>query len=228
MNTVAIPNSPYIALADDRSLTPWALDQGTIAIEKLIAACEPVASLKEGDLVIDCGAFIGDTAVIFQEQGAHVIAFEPQEDAFACLVHNVHTSPPCICFNQAVGDGVIVTPLQNARLGNLGTRTVARSVSGKPAIPLDWLASRYRIDCSMLKLIKIDVEGFEPAVLDGARGLIGLHKPSLLIEVYPEMLHYQNYTVASVYNRLLELGYDWDAIIGRESDPRWDVWAHPK
>jgi FkbM family methyltransferase len=54
-------------------------------------------------------------------------------------------------------------------------------------------------------LIKIDVEGHEQHVLEGARSYIEKHLPQLIIEI--EQRHHPNTPVDKVFNDLIHLGY---------------------
>lgn len=47
-----------------------------------------VAELDPGDIAIDCGANVGKFTVPMAKTGAEVYAFEPNPDAYACLLEN--------------------------------------------------------------------------------------------------------------------------------------------
>lgn len=215
---IQVPGTQFVVLANDANLTPEAMKQGTIVLERQIAELPCVQELRSDDVVLDVGAFIGDTALIFGEHVARVLAFEPQTDAFRCLCINSKNS---INFNLAVGDGTKVVCGTDMLGGNAGTRRVIADSSGAQSMPLDWLGLG-RVD-----FIKIDVEGFEVAVLNGARNTITRCKPNMLIEVYPEMLERQRYSRGDLEAALTELGYKWRPVIGNESEPRWDILAEP-
>ncbi len=66
-----------------------------------------------------------------------------------------------------------------------------------PAMPLDSILYQFK---NKISVIKIDVEGFECNVISGAIQLIQLHRPVLLIEIWPKnlekmtsLLHQLNY-----------------------------------
>lgn len=220
MSVVSIPGTPFIALADDKNLTPKAIAEGTIKLETYIAKCSAVQELGPHDLVLDVGAFIGDTALIFLDHTDRVMAFEPQPDAFHCLLHN---SPTSINFNVAVGNGYDRVNLQNDPMdGNLGTRTVKKDDWGLKTLALD------ELELQDVALIKIDVEGCEAFVLEGALKTINQSKPKLLIEIYPEMLAKHGSTKEDIYAILDSLNYDHRAVIGNETEPRWDELCTPR
>ena len=179
-----IPNTPYVTLANDANLTPTALREGTILLEKQIAELPEVKALGPEDFVLDVGAFIGDTALIFGLGGAEVWAFEPQRDAYLAAIINTHLNRNKIqVFPWAIGNFEQVETNQNPIAGNLGTRTVSPSDSGLRTKRLDTL-----LYPKPVTFLKIDVEGFEPAVLRGAMGLLTSYKPTVLVEIYPELL----------------------------------------
>ena len=56
-------------------------------------------------------------------------------------------------------------------------------------------------------LVKIDVEGYELAVLGGARATLGRHRPHLFLELHPPWLRDLGGSVAEVVELLAGLGY---------------------
>ena len=219
MNIVRIPHTRFIALGDDQNLTPKAIARKTIKLEDHVWALPVLRTLKRDDLVIDVGAFIGDTALIFLEFTDKVIAFEPQEDAYFCLCYN---SPKSLNLNIAVGAGQKVVCQQDPMDGNLGTRTVKEGDDGEIAMALD------SFKLHEVALIKIDAEGFEYQVLLGAIETIQRCRPKLVIEVYPEMLAKHSATKEDIYQILADVGYVHEVVIGNESEPRWDILCLPK
>lgn len=216
---ISVPGTPFVVLRDDTNLTPKAIAAQTILLEAEIAALDCVKAIRVEHVVLDIGAFIGDTALIFKQYSHFVLAFEPQPDAFEALCHN---SPDSLNFNVPVGDGARVLCGEEGIGGNLGTRQTLFNANGIRSLPLDVLGMA-RID-----FIKIDVEGAEVAVLRGAVDTIQRCKPLLLIEVYPEMLERQLTSRGELEEQLKSLGYEWQPVIGNETEPRWDILAKPK
>jgi FkbM family methyltransferase len=214
-------NEKMICLSDDQNLTPEAIKYGTICLEHSIANLPEVQSLKSKDIVIDVGGFIGDTALIFAKNGAKVIAFEPQEDAYFCMEYNTKDYPNIVAENSAVGNGDSVSTNQDPLNGNPGTRTVKVDSEGIPSIRLDDYFATYK----SIDLIKIDCEGYEPPVIMGAINIIKKHKPVIICEVYPEMLANAGFSKSDIYNPLTELGYKIVTSIGEEDSVRWDITA---
>lgn len=220
IDLVTIPGTHYVALAGDKNLTPKAVAARTIMLETEVANLPEVRALGPEDVVLDVGAFIGDTALIFAANGALVHAFEAQTDAYFAALWNTKHEEHVLLYHSAVGNGERVAINQDAIAGNLGTRTVARVEKGTTAQRLDDLAVN-----TWPTFIKIDVEGFEPSVIAGARGLLIVHKPTVLVEIYPELLARNGWTPADVTEPLKALGYQLREAIGNSSEPRWDVIA---
>lgn len=219
-----LKGTPFVYLSDDANMARAAKELGTIVVEREIAALPEVKALGPDDLVLDVGAFIGDTALIFAANGAQVVGFEAQEDAYTAAVINTRAHPNIKMRNQPVGNAAFVWPACDPTNGNLGTRTVREGMfaDAVQAVPLDYFLSPKRVT-----FLKIDVEGYEPAVLQGANQLIQQDRPIILVEIYPAMLQRQGFTPEDVTGPLLGMGYQLREAIGNSSEPRWDILATP-
>ena len=130
--------------------------------------------LKPGDTVVEAGANIGCHTVPLSHivgSAGTVMAFEPQPKVFReCLMPNTDGSPAHL---------VLVT----RALGNGGPGTVSEFDPGNPGgctvdggIPLDdW-------KLTALDFLKIDVEGAELSVLQGAEHTIAKYRPFIYVE----------------------------------------------
>ena len=142
--------------------------------------------VQPGDVVLDVGANIGAHTIWMARktglQGA-VLAFEPQRLVFQALCANMalNSIVNAFCFNQAVGaePGEIIVPvLDPNRMQNFGGLGLGTFNQGDP-IPVIQLDT---IPIGRCKLIKVDVEGMELGVLQGAQKLIERTKPVLYVE----------------------------------------------
>jgi len=163
----------------------------------------PLVSFSQGDLVVDCGANVGDLSLYFQEKGLEVeyLGIEPSPKEFACLEKNVH---PAKALNFGLwhedheldffvssqgADSSFILPADYS------------SVVKVPAKRLDSLVDR------KIKLLKVEAEGAEPEVLRGCDGLLGK------IEYISADLGFergleQSSTLVPVTNYLLERGFE--------------------
>ena len=209
---ISIPNTPYVCLEGDNCISQMCLNMGTLSCQKWIEEIPEIKCLlKPGIVVIDVGAYIGDTARAFLDHGCDVYAFECVSDALACLRHNCHEA---IIMSEPVGDGrsVIMTDhsAEVSEVGNCGGRFV---VDGGDVVT-------FRLDELTLQkcdFIKIDVEGAEPMVLDGAKMLIERLKPIILTEHIDGASKKFGYS-GSLYDLTSRLhGYEWRQITGNSA-----------
>jgi FkbM family methyltransferase len=138
--------------------------------------------ISEGDTVIDVGANIGDHTVPYAQivgPEGKVIAFEPNPPVFKCLKHNIHNYPwveayQCGLSCKSCNVEINVQPNVGA---SFLTEYEGMSENPIPVMRLD----DFRVDeCSF---IKIDVEGFEIPMLDGAIDTLRRCRPIIRIEV---------------------------------------------
>jgi FkbM family methyltransferase len=148
--------------------------------------------IKPGDTVIDVGANIGTHTVAFANMvgpTGTVHAYEPQRRLFTMLAGNVALNALdwVVCHQEAVGDvmgEIHLPPLPPpdtffnyssvSLVNSLGQDN--RTGDKVPLVALDSL------DLSNCAVVKIDVEGMDPAVLMGATRLIERCQPVLYIE----------------------------------------------
>jgi FkbM family methyltransferase len=173
--------------------------------------------LKPDFNVIDAGANIGYLTLQFSKrcnQGM-VYSFEPDTENFKCLTQNMSLND---CRN--------VTSLQVALGKTNATASLYKVYRNNPGAnrildnaPPDAYAQELVSVCSLddldasgyfkkIDLIKVDVEGFEWFVLQGAANMIRRDKPILFIELADDNLHGQGYSSLQLLQYLDELGYN--------------------
>ena len=124
------------------------------------------------------GANYGDTAIWWAKSyGSKVIAFEPLVDVYQELIENIKLNDvEVVAYNVAVGNGGEISGNSNGHMFSLGGDTKIKTVK------LDDYSFN-RVD-----LLKIDVEGFEIEVLQGAKITITRHRPKIIIETHSKNL----------------------------------------
>jgi FkbM family methyltransferase len=142
--------------------------------------------LRPGMTVVDVGANIGVHTVYFALNvgpSGHVLAFEPQHVLYQMLCGNVALNGHynVVALNAGLGaqSGTILVPrVDYASGGNFGGLSLGKWEKGDE-VPLRTLDSYGLEACH---LIKIDVEGMELAVLEGAVTVLDEHRPFLYVE----------------------------------------------
>jgi len=145
-------------------------------------------TIQPGALVLDVGANIGCHTVFFAQAvgpEGRVLSFEPERVLFQQLCANValNSHDNVLTFNMAVGDNggtIPVLELDHTTRQNFGGLSLAGDSQGPAsAVSLMRIDALQLPDCS---LIKIDVEGMELDVINGASETIERHHPVLYVE----------------------------------------------
>jgi FkbM family methyltransferase len=142
--------------------------------------------VRSGSLVLDIGANIGTHTVPLAKwagPAGRVIAFEPQRLVFQTLCANVALNglTNVVCLNKGVGraPGMVRVPVLNPEAAlNFGSVRLAGTDGGEPTeiMTVDGLG------LPACHLMKIDVEGMEAEVLEGAAATIARCRPVLFVE----------------------------------------------
>jgi FkbM family methyltransferase len=145
----------------------------------------------EGRAVIEVGANIGvHTVALARKVGPRgfVHAYEPQPIVFQNLCANLAlnglTNVHAVLAACAGAPGMIAVPRIDysvaANFGGIALADLPKDRAGSVGVPVVRLDDAY--DGRRPALIKIDVEGMEHSVLEGAAGLIERHRPALYVE----------------------------------------------
>lgn len=156
-------------------------EYGEIEWRMLAQICRP------GDGVIEVGANIGSHTVALAKAvgpGGRVMAIEPQPFVFQNLCANLALNGLTNVDALNVGLGretgrMTVPPIDYAREGNFGGVSLSADARGIP-VAIQRLDDVQRYP--RLRLIKIDVEGMEAQVIEGACATIARFKPILYVE----------------------------------------------
>lgn len=142
--------------------------------------------LQPGDMAVDVGANIGNHTVYYAKKvspGGFVFAFEPQRVVFEILCTNLVLNGllNVMPLNAGAGaaEGKIRVPVLDPNATqNFGAVSIEGHANGDliRIMPVDSL------ELQRCKLIKIDVEGMEQQVLQGAEKTIRTCRPFLFVE----------------------------------------------
>lgn len=158
----------------------------------MIAAyyCEP------GDCVIDVGSNVGDFAIYYQKlvgEGGSIFAYEANPYIFDYLanrvsmldIHNIFVSSKAA--SSSTGEKLLMKVYDSLS----GICTVEPLLMNEGRMPgktktvvveTEQLNDLLSLNISPVRLIKIDVEGHEHAVLKGAERLLNTHRPLVIFE----------------------------------------------
>lgn len=149
---------------------------------------ENLAAVRSGN-IIDAGAFIGDSALIFSDYtDCSVYSFEAIPDNYKLLLQTIELNglKNVIPENFAVSDQEKMLDMHVSKSGSSSTAyqrgdtEYAASIS-VPAVTIDEYVKKNHLKVS---LIKTDVEGAEQDLLRGAQNTIRQQRPVLLISIY--------------------------------------------
>ncbi len=165
--------------------------------------------VEPGSVAIDIGANKGVYSWALSRICREVQAFEPNPKMFhlltAAVPENVKTHE--VALSNAGGEAKLILPIQRSgRFSNQGATLQAKKMDGDKGFeilnvdqkPLD------SYDFRDVSFIKIDVEGFELEVIDGARETLARERPNMLIEIDE---HHAKKPVADAVAEICGLGY---------------------
>jgi FkbM family methyltransferase len=146
-------------------------------------------ALREHDIFLDIGANVGVyTLLACSVPGVHVVAFEPSSDVSYRLHENLRINGldnRCSVVNQAVGRTTGAGYLTRDR-GTMNVLVDERHVRPHEALePVDVVSLDSVVaeaTWPAVAVVKIDVEGQELAVLEGAANLLLQARPIVLVE----------------------------------------------
>jgi FkbM family methyltransferase len=167
-----------------------------------------------GTTIIDIGANFGFHTIEFAEhvgESGKVYAFEPQLEIYWQLCANMLLNGCTNVHPERVALGDKIAPVQiekqdlySERTINIGDNHCGLAIN--PSLVGMWTLDDYNL--KKVSVIKMDVQGFEPYVLDGAKNTFAINRPTLFIEIEPGQLELYGMKDADVFRRLGAMGYD--------------------
>lgn len=176
-----------------------------------------MAILPRDGVVIEVGSNIGLHTVALAKYvpDGKVICFEPQRVIFQTLCGNLSLNnlTNAYAYQMGVSDvsgEMMIETAEYSQLWNYGAFSLDRGFSTEnefkgstqkeciEVISLDEFATKYSL--SRVDLLKIDAEGFDVQVLDGAAALIAKFRPFIFIEI-------QHDNADEIIAKMRSLGY---------------------
>jgi FkbM family methyltransferase len=155
-----------------------------------------VRLVGSNDVVYDVGGHIGYTALLFAALARQVHVFEPGSNNLPYLQANVDSKRNVVVVRSAVGAQAGTGSLLVEGLTGQNNTLVPTADSFRSTVSNAFVRARthweevpvttlddYSRSASLPDLMKIDVEGFELAVLQGEVGLLRDQRPVLMVEV---------------------------------------------
>ena len=177
--------------------------------------------IRPGDTVLDIGANIGAHTLPLAQcvnPGGRVHAFEPTEFAYEKLLANIGLNPeiqnlivPNHCFLSATEEEEVPAeiysswPLKPTPGVHPKHRGQLKPTSGAFAVTLDNYCQQHQIE--RVDWMKIDVDGNEFTVLQGARNLLSASQPKIVMELSPYASYEAGHSFADFVNYVLGFGY---------------------
>jgi len=173
--------------------------------------------------IVDVGANIGyfsERFCAWVSGEGRVLAFEPEQRNFDELVRSAKRrgfSQRLIARRAAVAEIDGEVPLQ-LNPDNPADHRIGRSGVPTESVRMDTVMSL--LNWPRVSLIKIDVQGAEQRVLDGARQTLAKNRPVLMLEIDDEALRAFGSSARSLEEFVTGLGYDMRAMRDSERNRR--------
>ena len=178
--------------------------------------------LKEGDIFLDIGANVGLFSLYAAKKvgsTGSVIAFEPAYDTYNRLLENCELNKLSNVrpFKLGLSNENTTLELNISSNGFEAWNTFVKSndnkFSSKESVEvnsLDYFLSQNSIDTDKISLIKLDVEGFEINVLEGASALLAKENaPVFMVEFTDDNAIAAGHCCHEIYKLLNQCGYTW-------------------
>lgn len=139
-----------------------------------------LADLAQPRVILDVGAHHGETAARFTQSfpEARIISLEPVTSNFAVLSERSRSWSKVECYQLALSDRTGSAPISlqpDSQTHSLEARAdTGRQLEVIKVMTLNDFASNLHLES--IDLLKIDAEGHEISILDGARSLLSQHQ----------------------------------------------------
>lgn len=174
-------------------------------------------------VAVDIGAHIGTHSIFYAEYSEIVHSFEPHPVTYECLKHNVARFNNVITYNLALSDEEKTLSMIEV-VGNGGatqTRPAGETPIQCKAVTFD------SIKLTECDFIKIDAEGDEIAVLEGAKKTLARLRPVMFIESNAYALRKSNHTQIDLENKIKSFGYSCRMIHPKQNPLQCDLLCLP-
>ena len=180
--------------------------------------------IDKKSIVVECGCHIGTHTVKMASLCDKLYGFEPMPETYEVLNKNIvlNNITNAIIYKKGVADKTGFTKYSWSLDDNPGASGLDNNPMGIPPrirttdkiIPVE-LTTIDSLNLDRLDFMKIDVEGYEQLVIEGAMNTIKKCKPVIIMEVWKD--HFgrvdMNYT-KNLFKKLLNIGYNVENVHG--------------
>jgi FkbM family methyltransferase len=165
-----------------------------------------VADLKGRPIhLVDVGAAVGDTALLALDAAGDRVDWltcvEPDAEFFTYLTANLGEDHRVSLHHEMLsGSATEVPDLVRTHSGTAS----AQGAATRRTTTLDALLRSGR----QVDLLKVDTDGYDGAVLDGARTILQSHQPAVIFEWHPILIDQTRQDLLLPFQVLADCGYD--------------------
>lgn len=134
---------------------------------------------RERRIAVDAGAHVGLWSFWMARDFGQLIAFEPHPEHRSCWQRNMDGVTNADLFPYALGPAMASVAIKTGPSSSGDTFVDLDQTGTIPQWPLD----RFTFDA--LDFLKIDAEGYEVFILEGAEATINRHRPVVIVEQKP-------------------------------------------
>ena len=215
---VNVNNKEYILFKNDCGVTD-VTRQGGVYEEHIFQYIRNNINI-EGKNIIDIGANFGSHSLQFADlvgADGHVYSFEPQKLIFYQLAGNIILNgyDNITAYNIALSDESTTLLMENLDYYSKNTINIGNAHLNAYTVHASNVVKVEPLDFYKFKnvgIIKIDVQGYEPKVLDGAIATIQENRPIIFIEVELDQLSIYKFNEEDIFSRLKSLNYTLEKI----------------
>jgi len=182
--------------------------------------------LNNGDVFVDIGANIGLFSLIASKivgDEGKVLCFEPAPLTFSRLKENIslnnfkNVDIRNIGLSDSKGELTFYVSNNGHDAWNSFAPSQDNKLESSIQVPVSTLDIELKdIDKAKIKLVKIDVEGWEKFVLVGGKDFLVNYNPIVMVEFTEENTFNAGYPVYEIYDIMKDFGYVWYRISNGE------------
>lgn len=177
-------------------------------VEEMQAFIRLSASKK---CLLDIGAYYGIFSLVFASKpDAISVAIEPSPQAYRVLNHYLQINPQCninsfpLAMGKSQGSLQMYYDEQNHLVSQ---KEKSLKLENEVEVKVDTIDNLISQQQLIPDVIKIDTEGFELNVLQGARETLQKYSPLIFLEVHPQLLQELGQSVKDIVKYLSEIQY---------------------